>query len=42
MDAILFLALVAVSAAIMSPAITGHATEQSMADRGLRNFLPRR
>jgi len=38
MDAILFLALVAVSAAIMSPAITGHATEQSMADRSLREL----
>lgn len=34
-DAILFLALVAVSAAIMSPAITGHTTERSIADRGL-------
>ncbi len=36
MDAILFLALVAISAAIMSPAITGHATEQSVTDRSLR------
>ena len=38
MDAVLFLALVAVSAAIMSPAITGHATERSMADRSLREL----
>lgn len=38
MDAVIFLALVAVSAAIMSPVITGHATEQSMADRSLREL----
>jgi hypothetical protein len=38
MDAVLFLALVAISAVIMSPAITGHATEQSMADRSLREL----
>lgn len=38
MDAILFLALVAVSASIMSPAIIGHVTEQSIADRGLREL----
>ncbi|OPY30773.1 MAG: hypothetical protein A4E28_00131 [Methanocella sp. PtaU1.Bin125] len=37
-DAVLFLALVAVSAAIMSPAITGHAAERSLSDRGLREL----
>lgn len=36
MDAVLFLALVCVCAVILGPAVSGHMTERSAADRGLR------
>jgi len=38
MDVILFLALVGTCVVILGPAITGHATERSMADRGMREL----
>ncbi len=38
MDAILFLMLVGICAVILGPAISGHASERSVADRGLREI----
>jgi hypothetical protein len=38
MDSILFLALVGACAVVLGPAVAGHATERSAADRGLREM----
>ncbi len=38
MDAILFMALVGTCAVILGPAVSGHATERAVSDRGLREM----